>query len=155
MRIVGLRFFRPWLMPMAGVALLALTGCGGPTSRTSFAMSALAASSTAGDLQGVWRGSFNEVEAVLYEDDADCMLQILGDGTFFARVTPGPGTNNLAKPRTWSGVVEERGNRVILKSFRGPWLTLMRSGDRLYGVTDDPIAEVPIALRLEREGARG
>ena len=150
MRIVGLRVFRAWLMPMMGVALFALTGCGGPTSRTSFAMSPFGATSTAGDLQGVWRGSFNEVEGVLYEDNADCMLQILGDGTFFARVTAGPGTNNLAKPRTWSGVVEERGHRVILKSSRGSWLTLMRSGDRLYGVTEDPIAEAPIAIRFQR-----
>jgi len=155
MRILGHRFLHTQLVSVAGVALLALSACAGPTSRTSYAMGPLPASSTSTDLQGTWRGSFNEVEAVLYEDNADCTLQVFADGTFVGQVTPGQGTNNLAKPRTWSGVVEERGNRVILKSSRGPWLTLTRSGDRLYGVAEDPIAEAPIALRFQREVARG
>ena len=137
-----------------GLALLALGGCATPRAGVPFGDSDPAAYEP-GDLAGEWRGSFNEIEAVLYEDEANLLLQIKPDGTFVERVTPGSGTNNLAKPATWTGVVEERGGRVILKSSRGWWLTLDRSGDQLYGVTREPLSEQPIAIRFRRESPHG
>ena len=40
---------------------------------------------------------------------------------------------------------------MTLRSSQGPSVTLLRSGDRLYGVAEDPIVEVPITISLERE----
>jgi len=93
---------------------------------------------------------------VLYIDDGDVVLQIREDGTFVARATRSrAGTNNLAKPWTWTGAVARRGNWIILRSSQGPWLTLVRSGNTLYTVTEDPLVEATIMLRLEHEGSTG
>ena len=70
-------------------------------------------------------------------------------------ITPQPGANNLAKPSMWTGRVLQRGNRVTLQSDKGPSWTLVHSGNRLYGVLEDPIAEQTIALSYERQGIRG
>jgi hypothetical protein len=43
------------------------------------------------------------------------------------------------------------GDRVTLRSSKSPSTTLVRSGDRLYGISRDPIVKVPIAISLERE----
>jgi len=66
-------------------------------------------------------------------------------------VTPSPGANNLAKASTWSGIVLVTGNRVVLRSSKGPSVSLVRNGDRLYGITQDPIVEVPVTISLERD----
>lgn len=86
-----------------------------------------------------------------WPDDGACTLRIDGDGTFRAVVTPVPGANNLAKASTWSGPAAATGNHVILRSSRGPSVTLVRDGDRLYGVARDPIVAVPIAISFERD----
>ena len=80
-----------------------------------------------------------------------CTLRINGDGTFHAVVTPAPGANNLAKASTWSGTAVVAGNHIILRSSRGPSVTLVRDGDQLYGVAKDPIVEVPITISFERD----
>ena len=80
-----------------------------------------------------------------------CTLRINVDGTFHAVVTPAPGANNLAKASTWSGTAVAADNHVILRSSRGPSVTLVRNGDRLYGVAKDPIVEVPITISFERD----
>jgi len=66
-------------------------------------------------------------------------------------VIPSPGANDLAKASTWSGTVEVTGNRVVLRSPRGPSVSLTRKGDRLYGITQDPIVEVPVTISLQRD----
>jgi len=110
----------------------------------------------ASNLTGTWRGSFTEVGAVLYIDDGDVVLQIKEDGTFVARSSRSKaGTNNLAKAGTWSGTVVRSGNRITLRTSQGPWLTLVRSGNILYAVAEDPIVEATIMLKLEHEGSIG
>jgi hypothetical protein len=134
------------------VALVA--GCAG--SRSSASDLTAAAVAPAGDLSGKWYGSFGQVAASLYEDESKSVLQINPDGTFTATVTRALGTNNLAKPLTWSGMVVTKGDRVTLQNSQGrwPWIILTRSGDHtLYGVATDPAIEAPVMIKFEREGA--
>ncbi len=138
------------------VAMIA--GCAGPSARIASGGSGpiAAAFSPASDLTGTWRGSFSQISALFYIDDGDVVLQIREDGTFVARATRSrAGTNNLAKPWTWTGAVARRGNWIILRSSQGPWLTLVRSGNTLYEVAEDPLVEATIMLRLEHEGSAG
>ena len=80
------------------------------------------------------------------------MLQIRPDGTFTATISRAKlGTNNLAKAENFSGTVVSRGHRVVLVTAQGPRLTLMRRGDSLYTVAEDPAAEALIAMSLGRE----
>ena len=138
------------------VALVA--GCAGPSANIASDASGpvAAALSPASDLTGTWRGSFSQVSAFFDIDDGDVVLQIKEDGTFVERVSRSKsGTNNLAKNGTWSGTVVRSGNRITLRSSQGPWLTLVRSGNTLYAVAEDPMVEATIMLRLEQEGSTG
>jgi hypothetical protein len=138
------------------VGIVALvTGCVEPSANIASDASGpdAAALSPASGVTGTWRGSFIQVGAVLYTDDGDAALQIKEDGTFVSRLSRSKaGTNNLAKPGTWSGTVVRSENRITLRSSQGPWLTLIRSGNTLYGVAEDPLVEATIMLKLEREG---
>jgi len=60
------------------------------------------------------------------------------------------GTNNLAKPVTWSGTVVRSGNRIVLRSSQEQWISLSRSGDTLYGVLEDPVVEAVVTVTLKR-----
>jgi hypothetical protein len=139
-------------------ALLALVaGCAGPSARIGFPASGpVFAAFDPNDLSGTWRGSFGQVAASLYMDEAECILRIDEDGTFTATVRPAKhGTNNLAKASTWSGTLVMSGNRITLRSSQGPWVTLIRSSSSLYGVAEDPLVGATIAMRFEREGITG
>ena len=136
------------LLLIAGVAL---AGCAGPATSATAGNPIAAASRAAGDLAGTWRGSSAWPGGSYWIDDGDYTLRIDADGTFSATVTPAPGANNLAKASAWSGIAVSAGDRVILRSTAGPSTTLLRSGNRLYGVTRDPLVEVPITISLERE----
>jgi len=133
---------------VSAIALLLVAGCA--SSRL-----APVATTPSEDLLGTWRGSYGQVEGVLYTDNGDCLLQINRDGTFVQRITPQPGANNLAKPSTWTGNVLQRGNRVTLRSDQGPSWTLVHSGNRMYAIAEDPIVEATIALSYQRVGVRG
>jgi hypothetical protein len=108
----------------------------------------------ASELSGTWHGSFGwHGGSHFYMDEAYCVLQIREDGTFTETVTPAPASNNLAKRSTWSGTVVRRGNRVTLRASQGPWVTLILSGNTLYGVAEDPLAEFTIMIRFDRDGS--
>lgn len=134
-----------YVLLIAGVAL---AGCAGPNARSS--AGGLVASA-ASDLAGTWRGSYGWPGGSYWADDGVCILRINEDGTFNATVTPAPGANNLAKASTWSGTAVSAGRHVILRSSKGPSVTLIRDGARLYGVAKDPIVEVPITISFERD----
>jgi hypothetical protein len=141
-------------MLLSGLVLLVLMGgCAGPTGSSPAATRwATPAAYDQHALAGTWRGSFGQVGASIYTDDGACLVQIGDDGRFTAQCTPQPGSNNLAKASTLSGTVVQRGDRVTLKSAQGPSLTLVHSGDQLYGVAEDPLVEATIAIGLERDG---
>ncbi len=135
-----------------------VAGCAGPSANmASDASGPIAAALTpTSDLAGTWRGSFSQISALFYIDDGDFVLQIKEDGTFVARITRSKaGTNNLAKPWTWTGTVVSSRNRISLRSSQGPWMTLVRSANTLYAVAEDPLVEATIMMRLEHEGSTG
>lgn len=133
------------------IAAVALAGCAGPSASIPATGLVASAAPTASDLTGTWVGFYGWPGASYWPDDGACTLRIAGDGTFHAVVTPLPGANNLAKASTWSGTAAAAGNHVILRSSSGPSVTLVRDGDRLYGVARDPLVAVPIAISFERE----
>lgn len=136
------------------VVLVALvSGCAGPSARlNTFPGDQVPAAFTENQLAGTWRGSFSQLVASLYQVEGDCVLRISPEGTFTATITRAKlGTNNLAKPETFSGTVVSRGNRLTLVTAQGPRLTLMRRGDSLYTVAEDPVVEAPIAISLQHE----
>jgi len=132
-----------------------LAGCAGPSTITETAGKTAGpgtvAAAEASDLTGTWHGLYAWPGGTYWPDDATGTLQINPDGTFTAKVIPSPGANNLAKASTWSGTVEVTGNRVVLRSSKGPSVSLTRKGDRLYGITQDPIVEVPVTISLQRD----
>jgi len=131
-----------------------LAGCAGPSTITETAGKTAGpgtvAAAEASGLTGTWHGLYAWPGGTYWPDDATGTLQINPDGTFTARVIPSPGANNLAKASTWSGTVEVTGTRVVLRSSKGPSVSLTRKGDRLYGITQDPIVEVPVTISLQR-----
>jgi hypothetical protein len=137
------------------VMVCLVAGCAG-RGEFSAATSPAALSAVSG-LQGNWTGTSGWVGAYWYIGESILTLHIREDGTFTASVTPNGGANNYAKPSTLSGTVVANGNRVTLRNTEGPWtwLTLVRSGNTLYGVAVDPAFEANVILRLDREGARG
>jgi hypothetical protein len=139
---------RTVLVSLTLVALV--SGCAGAGVRSgSYSRDQVPATFVENQLVGTWRGSFSQLEASLYEDEGNCVLQIWPDGTFAATMSKAKlGTNNLAKPESFSGTVVPRGNRVMLVTAQGPRLTLMRRGDSLYTVTEDPTVEAPIVMSL-------
>lgn len=98
---------------------------------------------------GAWRGSFAWPGGTYWTDDGDCMLRVDRDGTFSATVTAARGRTTWRRPRPGPGPVSA-GDRVTLRSSQGP-STPLRSGDRLHGVAEDPIVEVPVTISFERE----
>jgi len=130
---------------------VALTGCAGPSTTAKTAGPGTVAAAEGSDLTGTWHGLYAWPGGTYWSDDATGTLQINPDGTFTARVIPSPGANNLAKASTWSGTVEVTRNRMVLRSSKGSSVSLTRKGDRLYGITQDPIVEVPVTISLQRD----
>lgn len=129
-------------------ALAALiAGCAGP--RASSVASRPGARS---ELTGIWRGSFAWVGAHFYTAEGNCIIQVADDGTFTWTATPARVGNNLSRGWNWSGTAIRNGNHVTFRASEGPWATLVRSGDTLYGVMRDPTADAVIMIQLEREG---
>jgi len=150
------RTFAVWVSSVALAALVA--GCVGPSASISTGASGPVATALApaSELAGTWRGSFGRVSSDYYMDEAECIIQIKEDRTFTAACRPSKsGTNNLAKASTWSGTVVTSRNRVTLRSSQEAWVTLIRSGNTLYGVAEDPLVEGTIMMRFEREGSTG
>lgn len=136
------------------IALIALvSGCAGPVTGPS--TSGAVASAPMSKLSGTWYGTFGWVGASLYTDEGDCILRIKEDGMFTWTVTPSGAANNLAKVWTWSGTAVRSGTRVTFRTSQGPWVTLIRSGNTLYGVAKDPMVGATIMMKFEREGSRG
>jgi hypothetical protein len=139
---------------LTGIALVGLfSGCTTAGTRPgSLPRDQVPAAYIDNQLAGTWRGSFSKFAASLYEDEGDVVMQIRPDGTFTATISRAKlGTNNLAKAENLSGTVTARGDRVTLVTVQGPRLTLMRRGDALYTVAEDPMVGAPIAMSLQHE----
>jgi hypothetical protein len=143
---------------LAAVAMLALVaGCAGLSASSPALGPVASALAPPNELSGTWHGLFWQVAASLYEDESRSVLRMKEDGTFRATFTPNGGANNLARPSTWSGTVVRAGNRVTFQNSEGCWgrLTLILSGNTLYGLANDPMTEANVMMRFERKGSRG
>ena len=149
-----MKALRTMLTSFTLVALVA--GCAGAgVSSGSYSRNQVPAAFVDNQLTGTWRGSFSKFDASLYEDEGTCVLRIRPDGTFTETISKAKlGTNNMAKPESFSGTVVARGNRVTLATAQGPRLTLMRRGDTLYAVAEDPTVEAPIVMSLRHESSQ-
>jgi hypothetical protein len=132
-----------------------IAGCAAPGARINSSPSSEEGSAlpAARELNGTWHGSYSQLGMALYEDAADCTLRITEGATFAAKCTRSPlGTNNLAKPSSWSGRVVTKGDRVILEDRDGQWpsIVLSRSkNDQLYAVTLDPLVGATVEMDFE------
>jgi len=142
---------RPSMAVLTAIALIALvTGCAGPMAGS--ASSPAGAPGPAGDLAGVWHGSYGWIGASYLADDGDCVLRIEEGGTFTLAVTPAKAASNIAKASAWSGTVVTRGNRVTLRTSQGPWVHPRSLRHHALRVSRDPVVEVTIMIRLDRDG---
>ena len=94
-------------------------------------------------VSGTWRGVFYEVASHRTSKvmEGQIVLKINDDGTFTETLTGQPGL---------TGKVTVKGNRVVLESSAGSRVTLMRSGNTLYGVTGQMASGGSVAVRLDR-----
>jgi hypothetical protein len=116
----------------SGALIVLAAGCATERNRADSSLAASAAAVPARQLSGIWRGEMwavgTDSTSVL---NRDVRLEIKDDATYqmtFARM--GASTGNE------SGVAVRDGDAVILKSSKGQWIRLQRSGDKLHGVLD-------------------
>jgi hypothetical protein len=111
---------------------------------------------SANDLAGTWNGQFWIIGGFYYPNEGTILLRINEGGTHTVKMTPTPAANNIAKSVSWSGTVVQNGRLAVFRTSREPWSgtwsSLVRSGDTLYGVANDPMNETPIGIKLQRAG---
>jgi hypothetical protein len=128
---------------LASAALIVFaTGCA--TERTNDAVASLTQSDVSRsfvprELVGTWSGWFRPVGGADggggNATDGAVTLEIKDDGTY-QLVETGRGRGDMAGRKTNdSGVVVANGRGITLKSSSGPWTSLRRNGNALYGVT--------------------
>jgi hypothetical protein len=120
-------------------------GCAGPAATTGVGLENGGSSSalTAG-LCGTWQGEFSYVGSDHQSStgSADLVLEVSGDSTYSLRWGNRP-------PST--GIVTARGNRFILDDESGSRITLVHSGDTLYGATKDQVDGRPTMMSLAKQ----
>ena len=112
----------------SGVLVVLAAGCASERTGAEL-LAGPPAGVTASQLSGTWRG---EIWAVGTDSTSvlnrDVTLEIKDDATY-RLISSRQGTTSND-----SGVAVRNGNAVILKSSSGQWISLQRSGDKLYGV---------------------
>jgi hypothetical protein len=123
---------------LASTALLALTpGCAtqNPSAAVSPTDSEASSAAVAGKLTGTWHGWFTYVGGSDGHETGDMTLVIKDDATY-KLISTRWGRADVRGAGNDSGVVVANDRSVTLKSSSGAqWITLMRKGDTLYGVT--------------------
>ena len=94
-----------------------------------------AASSPARELTGTWRGWFVQTGSDGHVD-GEMTLVIKDDATYKIRSVR-HGRADVGGSSD-AGVIAVNGRTVTLKSDGGSWISLVRKGDMLYGVTKAP-----------------
>ena len=111
------------------IALLSVvvTGCAGPTTETGVVSTDPAASSSsAAGLNGTWHGSFDHPGADYTSPpgNTNLTLQVRADSTYTFKWGNRPQT---------TGTIAAHGNSVYLDDSSGSQITLVQSGNTLYG----------------------
>ena len=120
-------------------------GCAGPTTEKSVGFAdATASPSVPTSLCGTWQGSFWYVAGDHTSSGGSLALtlQVAGDSTYTLKRGNRPAS---------SGTVASEGNRVILQEASGARVTLVRSGDKLYGLTKDDLNGRTTMLNLDKQ----
>jgi hypothetical protein len=117
----------------AGIALTMLVAaCAGPMTQTGPA-----------ELPGMWHGSFVHPGADYTSPSrAELMLQVRDDSTY---------TLKWGTRAETTGTIAAQGNRVILNDSSGSQISLMHSGDTLYGMMKDAATGRAAAMNLAKE----
>ena len=113
------------------IALLSVvvTGCAGPAGP--------------GGLPGVWQGSFYHPGADYTSPSrSDLTLRINSDSTY---------TLKWGSRAETTGTIADQGNRVVLNDSSGTQITLMRSGDTIYGMVKDTANGRAATMSLAKE----
>ena len=98
---------------------------------------------SAASLCGTWHGDFSYIGSDHQSStgSSDIMLQVSGDSSYTLKWGDhGPST----------GRVTARANRVILEDQSGSRITLVHSGNALYGVIRDPANGESTMMNLEK-----
>lgn len=126
------------IISLLAAALTALAaGCAtqNPRATARLTESDASPSSAAPTLTGTWRGWFAQVGSDGHVT-GDMTLVIKDDATYKLISTRWGRGDVGGRPSNDSGVVVVNDRSVTLKSSSGAqWMTLMRKGDTLYGVT--------------------
>ena len=134
---------------LAGITTAVLSliavGCGGPAAETGAGLADAAASSSSAALCGTWEGSYWYVAGDHTSMSGSALtLQIGGDSTFTLKWGNRPPS---------AGTVAIQGNHVILHDASGSQVTLVHSGEKLYGVTRDSMNGRATMLNLDKQEA--
>jgi hypothetical protein len=135
---------------LAGITTAVLSliavGCAGPAAETGAGLAdAAASSSSATALCGTWKGSYWYVAGDHTSMSGSALtLQIGGDSTFTLKWGNRPPS---------AGTVAIQGNHVILHDASGSQVTLVHSGEKLYGVTRDSMNGRATMLNLDKQEA--
>ncbi len=137
--------WRRFVESLAAAALVMLSaGCAGPSVQAGVSATPQVAFAPApvAQLSGTWRGPFYEIASHRTSKvmEGDMVIRIAGDGTFTA--------TSAGRPQL-TGTVTVKGNRVIFDSSSGSRVTLMRSGNTLYGLARDEQTGANVAIRLD------
>jgi hypothetical protein len=120
-------------------------GCAGPATDIGVGLADAGQSpaSPAG-LCGTWQGDFSYVGSDHQSSTgaSDVMLEVREDSSYTLRWA----TNRPSK-----GTVTARENRVILHDESGSRITLVHSGDTLYGVMRDPVTGGSTMMNLGKQ----
>ena len=96
-----------------------------------------------GGLPGVWQGSFYHPGAdYTSPSKADLTLRINSDSTY---------TMKWGSRAETTGTIADQGNRVVLNDSSGTQITLMRSGDTIYGMVKDTANGRAATMSLAKE----
>src|SRR5262245_3577724 len=141
------------MVRIAGLIMMAVSygalvaGCAGPTSDLS-GTSSDAASSSVAQLGGTWQGYFGHPGAdYTSPSQSDVTLEVREDSTYVLKMG--------ARPKS-TGTLVAKGNRVVLDDSSGSSVTLVHSGNALYGILKDPMSGRGASISLEkREAAVG
>jgi hypothetical protein len=118
---------------LGGIVLaLLVAGCAGLTTQAD-----------SGGLPGVWYGSFLHPGADYTSPSrSDLMLRVNADSTY---------TFKWGTRAETTGTIADQGNRVVLNDSSGTQITLVHSGDILYGVMKDTATGRASTMKLAKE----
>jgi hypothetical protein len=120
-------------------------GCAGPAAKTRVGFENVGSTpALATALCGTWQGQFSYIGSDLQSSTGspDIVLEVSGDSSY---------TLKWGNNRPSTGTVTARGNRLLLDDESGSRITLIHSGNTLYGVMKDQEDGRPTMMSLAKQ----